>query len=149
MDTKMKQSCISVCMCYQCSPGDLWYPIVSSSEVNYKQTNGQKPAWDGNKHHPAERRQMIILCAPHQDPHHHATHLEERRESQDLLQIRYLDNSGSQRGKIDFFSVFLIFQWLTIQFLSKWNKGYLAQLSPCNKIIKSKPQTIIYSSSLK
>lgn len=93
MDTKMKQSLHSVCMCYQCSPGDLWYSVVSSSEVNYEQTNGQNPARDGNKHHPAESRQMIILCAPHQDPHHHATHLEERREIKDLLQIRYLDNS--------------------------------------------------------
>lgn len=60
---------VCVCVCYQCSPRDLWYSAVGSSEINNKQANGQHPAQDGNKHHPAESRHMKILCTPNQNPH--------------------------------------------------------------------------------
>lgn len=53
----------------QCRPGDLWYPLVGSREVSYKQAHSQNPAWDGNKHHPAKSRQMEILCAANKNPH--------------------------------------------------------------------------------
>lgn len=71
--------CVSVWEFYQCRPGHPRYPAVSSSKVDYKQANGQSPAQDGKKHHPAESRHMKIVGARDQNPHHHATHLQERR----------------------------------------------------------------------
>lgn len=72
--------CVSVWEFYQRRPGHLWYPAVNSSKVDYKQANGQSPAQDGKKHHPAESRHMKIVGARDQNPHHHATHLRERRD---------------------------------------------------------------------
>lgn len=70
---------------YQCSPWDLRYPVVGSGQVNHKQTKGQNPTQDGDKHHPAESRQVKIICSPHQDPHQQATDLEGSHHRQSVL----------------------------------------------------------------
>lgn len=60
---------VCVCVYYQCSPGDLWYPVVGSREVNYKKANSGNPAQNGNKHDPAESRQIEIICPTKQNPY--------------------------------------------------------------------------------
>lgn len=74
--------CLCVCASHQFSPGDLWDPAVNPSEVGYKEANGQGPTQDREKHEPAESRHEEILCAPDQNPHHHARNLQGRRKKQ-------------------------------------------------------------------
>lgn len=75
---------------------------MGPNEVNNKQENGQNPKQDGYKHHPAESRNVEILCPRNQNPHHGATQLQKRKKIKQILisDVTFDNNTGNKDADI-------------------------------------------------
>lgn len=88
-------------MYYHCIPWGTWHPPVGPNEVNNKQENGQNPKQDGCEYHPAESRNVKILCPRNQKPHHGATQLEKKKKiKQILISDVTIDNTSNKDADI-------------------------------------------------